>query len=119
MQKFENFYHLISVLKYGKKNALTADKLFLLFSDTNISAFKRKLRTCAHEARLNGHWVIGDDSGYYLAVTKEEWQNYRNRRLSAINDELKAIASCDKISFSDLIHNVYAVSPDDKNYNLF
>ena len=119
MNKLENFFQLLSTLKYGKDNALTAEMLSNNFQTESISVFKRKLRQFAQEARLNGHWVIGDDSGYYMALTKEEWHNYRNKRFHAINTELQALASCDKISIKDLIKNVYAVSVDDKNYNLF
>jgi hypothetical protein len=119
MKKLENFFNLLQVLSYGKAQAKTADQLFNYFNHKSISEFKRKLRLVSQEARLQGHWVVGDENGYYLALTKEEWQAYRNKRLSAINTELKAIANCDKISFSDLIKNVYAVSPTDNNYSLF
>jgi hypothetical protein len=119
MNKLENFYQLLSALKYGKDNSLTADKLSNSFQSESISVFKRKLRQFAQEARLNGHWVIGDDSGYYIALTKEEWLAYRQKRFHAINSELQAIAACDKITLGDLIKNVYAISVDDKNYNLF
>lgn len=119
MNKLENFYQLLSALKYGKYNALTAEKLYNRFQSHSASDFKRKLRQFAQEARLNGHWVIGDDSGYYIALTKEEWLAYRKKRFHAINSELQAIAACDKISIGDLIKNVYAISVDDKNYTLF
>lgn len=119
MTKLENFYSLLQFLNYGKANAKTADQLAGYFEYKSLSDFKRKLRIIAQEARLKGHWVIGDESGYYLALTKEEWHNYRNKRFHAINSELQALASCDKISIKDLIKNVYAVSVDDKNYNLF
>ena len=119
MTKLENFYSLLQFLNYGKANAKTAEQLSVFFEHKSLSDFKRKLRLIAQEARLQGHWVIGDDSGYYMALTKEEWHNYRNKRFHAINTELQALASCDKISIKDLIKNVYAVSVDDKNYNLF
>lgn len=119
MNKLENFYQLLSALKYGKDKALTADKLSQSFPSQSPSDLKRKLRQFAQEARLNGHWVIGDDNGYYIALTKEEWLAYRQKRFHAINSELQAIAACDKISIGDLIKNVYAISVDDKNYTLF
>ena len=119
MNKLENFYQLLSALNYGRDNALTAEKLSKSFSNQSQSDFKRKLRQFAQEARLNGHWVIGDDSGYYIALTKEEWLAYRQKRFHAINSELQAIAACDKITLGDLIKNVYAISVDDKNYSLF
>jgi len=52
-------------------------------------------------------------------LTRTEWNAYKKQRLLAINNELKAIANCDNIAFADLIKNVYAVSPTDKNYELF
>lgn len=119
MKKLENFFNLLQVLSYGKANAKTAEQLSAFFEHKSLSDFKRKLRLISQEARLQGHWVIGDDNGYYMALTKEEWQNYRNKRFHAINTELQALASCDKISIKDLIKNVYAVSVDDNNYNLF
>ncbi len=119
MKKLENFFNLLEVLGFGRANAKTAEELSKYFEYKNLSDFKRRLRLVSQEARLQGHWVIGDDSGYYMALTKEEWQSYRNKRFHAINTELQALASCDKISVKDLIKNVYAVSVDDKNYNLF
>ena len=119
MKVLDSFYQLLEALSYGKSSAKTAEELSGSFSTKSLSDFKRRLRESAQEARLNGHWVIGDSSGYYLAVSKDEWQEYRNRRISAIHTELKAIASCDNVSLSDLIKNVYAVSTMDSNYNLF
>jgi ABC-type ATPase involved in cell division len=119
MCELKTFYQLLSALSYGKNSAQTAEQLFHKFSNKSLPDFKRKLRVVAQDARLAGHWVIGDNSGYYLAVSKSEWQEYRNRRMAAINSELQAIASCDKISLSDLIKNVYAVSTDDNNYTFF
>ena len=119
MRELNTIHQLLSVLGYGKSAAQTAEQLFTQFSNESLSDFKRKLRELAQEARLAGHWIIGDNKGYYLAVSKSEWQEYRNRRMAAISTELKALASCDNISLSDLIKNVYAVSTDDNNYNFF
>jgi len=118
-KKLENFYNLINVLPYGKSAALRAVDLAEFFEVKNISHFKRKLRVLSHEGRLNGHWIIGDDSGYYLALSKDEWNLYKKRRFAALKEELTALAACDRISLSDLIKNVYAVSVDEKDYSLF
>ena len=80
MTKLENFYSLLQFLNYGKANTKTAEQLSSFFEHKSLSDFKRKLRLISQEARLNGHWVIGDDSGYYMALTKAEWHNYRNKR---------------------------------------
>jgi hypothetical protein len=81
--------------------------------------FKRKVRSLAHEARFNGHWIIGDNNGYYIALTRAEWESYKKQRLLAIHNELRTLANCDNITLSDLIKNVYGVVPTDKNYELF
>ena len=119
MGMLENYNQLLNVLQYGKKSAVSAKRLAGNFNATNLLEFKRKVRSLAHEARFNGHWLIGDNNGYYLALTRSEWEAYKKQRLLAINNELKAIANCDNISFSDLIKNVYSITPTDKNYELF
>lgn len=120
MNKLDNFFNILEILSFGKSKAKTANELYNHYKDfMSISEFKRRLRLLAQEARMNGHWVVGDDNGYYLALNKEEWHAYRNKRFMAINSELQALAACDKISIKDLIKNVYAVSTDDNNYNLF
>jgi len=120
MKVLDSFNQLLEVLSYGKSSAKTAAQLFNSFGDhKSLLDFKRKLRLFSQEARLNGHWIIGDDAGYYIAVSKNEWNEYRDKRFKAINSELIALAHCDNISLSDLIKNVYAVSPTDANFNLF
>ena len=119
MGKLENYNQLLNMLKYGRKNAVRAKHLAGNFGVTNLLEFKRKVRTLAHEARFNGHWIIGDSDGYYLALDRPEWESYKKQRLLAINNELKAIANCDNISFADLIKTVYGITPTDKNYELF
>jgi hypothetical protein len=119
MGKLENYNQLLNMLKYGKKNAVSVKHLAGNFEITNLLEFKRKVRTLAHKARYNGHWIIRDSRGYYLALHRAEWESYKNQRLLAISNELKAIANCDNISFSDLIKTVYGVTPTDKNYELF
>ena len=54
-----------------------------------------------------------------LHLLDQNGKSYKKQRLLAINNELKAIANCDNISFSDLIKNVYSITPTDKNYELF
>ena len=66
MKKLETFYQLFEVLSYGKHQAKTAEQLAEYYDIKNVQNFKRKLRILAHDARLNGHWVIGDDSGYTI-----------------------------------------------------
>ena len=119
MGKLENFNQLLNMLKYGKKNAVSAKYLASNFEVSCLAEFKRKVRTLAHEARSNGHWIIGDNSGYYMALNRNEWNSYKKQRLLAVNNELKAIANCDNIAFADLIKSVYSINPNDKNYELF
>ena len=119
MGKLDNYNQLLNMLKYGKNNAVSAKHLLGNFEFTNLLEFKRKVRMLAHEARFNGHWIIGDSRGYYVALHRAEWESYKKQRLLSINNELKAIANCDNISFSDLIKTIYGIIPTDKNYELF
>lgn len=119
MGKLDNYNQLLNMLKYGKNNAVSAKHLSGNFEFTNLLEFKRKVRMLVHEARFNGHWIIGDSRGYYVALHRAEWESYKKQRLLSINNELKAIANCDNISFSDLIKTIYGIIPTDKNYELF
>ena len=112
-----NFEDILDLLPYGKQNALSAAKLFEKSNwSLDFSTFKRRLRNASHEARKEGHWVIGDEKGYYLAINKDEWNRYKARRFRAIKDELESLANCDRMSTKDLIKIVYQVKVDDPNY---
>lgn len=115
----ETIQDLLAILKYSKSNAATAAKLYEI-SDKKVSLdhFKRQLRSLSAEARKLGHRVIGDDSGYYMAMNEKEWQDYSRRRFSAIKDELVSLAGPEGISVQDLIKLVYKVKVDDPNFNL-
>lgn len=116
----ETYFNLLQFLHYGKSNAITAEQLQHKFNDNSkLSDFKRKIRSLANEARKNGHKVIGDDNGYYIALNLDEWQIYKHRRFASFADELKAFAAIEKISVKDLIKNVYHVNVIDENYELF
>ena len=119
MNKLENYTQLLNVLKYGQKNSVTIKYLTENFEFDNSSEIIQQIEIHIHEARSNGHWIIDDSNGYYLALTRTEWNAYKKQRLLAINCELKAIANCDNISFADLIKTVYGITPTDKNYELF
>ena len=143
---FESLETFLNTIPYGKHSALTAVQLYELYlsqlpipsvpvvsaaepvegssplkssiTPISLEAFKRMLRTFSHNARLKGHWVIGDDLGYYLALSKDEWNAYRNRRLSAIRDELTSFANCDRISVADFIKLVYHINVHNPNYEM-
>jgi hypothetical protein len=119
MGKLENYNQLLNMLQYGRQNTINVNHLMDKFDATNLIEFKLKVRELAQEARFNGHWLIGENNGYYLALTRAEWESYKSKRLLAINNELKAFANCDNISFADLIKKVYRIIPTDKNYELF
>lgn len=117
--KFLTCQDLLNLLPYGKEQALSALDIFNKTDRSiEISTFRRRLRILSHEARKEGHWVIGDEKGYYLALNKTEWDRYKARRFRAIKDELESIANCDRMSSKDLIKLVYQVKVDDPNYTL-
>lgn len=118
-QKLESVYDLVNILKYSEKEAQNSTQLYnKIKPDYSLDMFQRQLRQLAHEARVSGHPVISGPTGYYKAVSKEEWERYKLKRFSAIKDELISIAGCDHISVKDLIKYVYAVNVDDQNYML-
>jgi len=117
--KFLTCQDLLNLLPYGKEQALSALDIFNKTDRSiEISTFRRRLRILSHQARREGHWVIGDEKGYYLALNKTEWDRYKVRRFRAIKDELESIANCDRMSSKDLIKLVYQVKVDDPNYTL-
>jgi len=110
---------LLSVLKYGRSKARKAAEMWeasgkKLTQDT----YKRRLRDLSSEARKLGHRVIGDDTGYYIALTDKEWDDYSHRRFAAIKDELVSLAKPQGIAVQDLIKLVYKVNVTDNNYSL-
>ncbi len=115
-----NFYHLLKILGYGQSAAKKSEELWIAADKPgSLSSFQRKLRILSHEARLQGHWIVADDKGYYLAINKKEWESYKRRRLSSIVDEMKAIANCDRVAIGDLVKNIFAIKVDNPNYELF
>ena len=110
---------ILNLLPYGKDSALSAADIYNNTDRSiDLSTFRRRLRILSHEARKEGHWVIGDEKGYYMALNKAEWNRYKTRRFRAIKDELESIANCDRLSTKDLMKLVYQVKVDDPNYTL-
>jgi len=117
--ELENSYQLLNKIDYGLSQAKTADVLYLeLKPKITLPTFKRKLREFASEARINGHRIIGNDKGYFIAITNSEWESFKKIRFASLSSELKGIAACDHITVKDLIKNVYQVSVKDENYEL-
>jgi len=115
-----DIYKFLKILGYGKSSAKKSEELWIAAAKPgSLSSFRRKLRIISHEARLQGHWVVADDNGYYLAMNKQEWEAYKKRRLNSIVDEMKAIANCDRVAIGDLVKNIFAIKIDNPNYELF
>lgn len=118
--EINNIYQFLKILGYGQSAAKTSEELWIAADKPgSISSFRRKLRIFSHEARLQGHWIVADDHGYYLAMNKKEWEAYKRRRLNSIVDEMKAIANCDRVAIGDLVKNIFAIKIDNPNYELF
>lgn len=117
---FKNWVDFLKLLKYGKSTAKKSDTLWIEAGKPgSISSFRRKIRILSHEARLQGHWVVADDNGYYLATNRHEWEAYKKRRLNSIVDEMKAIANCDRVAIGDLVKNIFKIKLENPNYELF
>jgi hypothetical protein len=125
---FENIGDLMSLLKYGKPQARTAKDLYIDYTEVymfdkgpslSADAFYRKLRALANEARENGIRVIGDESGYYIAVSQTEWDAYKKRRFHAMKDELDSFSKCERLSVRDLIKEVFYIKVENQNFELF
>ncbi|MEJ2618510.1 MAG: hypothetical protein P8Z35_26390, partial [Ignavibacteriaceae bacterium] len=69
MGKLENYNQLLNMLQYGRQNTVNVNHFMDKFDATNLIEFKLKVRELAQEARFNGHWLIGENNGYYLALT--------------------------------------------------
>lgn len=114
---------LLEILNRGQNSAMKAERLYELYQLSNgqpmtLDIFKRKLRNLASEARKQGNRVIGDEAGYYIALTHNEWNAYKGRRFAAIREELTSFANCERLSVRDLIKEVYAVNVENPNYEL-
>ena len=115
----ETVSDLLRILKYGSNQARTAEQLWEISGKhITLDNFRRRLRDLSSEARKTGHRVIGDNSGYYLAITEKEWKDYRNRRYAAIKDELVSLAGPEQMSVQDVIKLVYKVDVFDNNLSL-
>lgn len=115
----ETVSDLLTVIKHGINQARKADELWQLSGKRiSLDTFKRRLRDLSSEARKLGHRVIGDNNGYYIALTEKEWMDYCNRRFAAIKDELISLAKPEGIAVKDLIKLVYKVDVFDNNLSL-
>lgn len=115
----ETVSELLSILKHGINQAAKAEEIWERSGKKiSLDTFKRRLRDLSSEARKLGHRVIGDNSGYYLALNEKEWKDYRTRRYSAIKDELVSLAGPEGIAVQDLIKLVYKVDVFDNNLSL-
>lgn len=113
----------VDMLGFGKIHALTSENLYEAFTrlgwgSKSLSLFQRECKLLSAIARKEGIRVIGDENGYYLAVSNEEWSDYKKRRFGAIRNELESFANCERLSVKDLIKEVYGVNAEEKNYEM-
>ncbi|MDZ7763233.1 MAG: hypothetical protein U5K00_02240 [Melioribacteraceae bacterium] len=120
MNDIKHWADFLRLLSYSKSAAKKSETLWIEAGKPgSLSSFRRKIRILSHEARLQGHWIVADDNGYYLAVNKKEWEAYKRRRLNSIVDEMEAIANCDRVAIGDLVKNIFAIKLNNPNYELF
>lgn len=128
----ETVSDLFNSLGFGKHSAIKADTLYNIYYSQNLKipysqspkvsipldAFKRKLRKLSSEARHQGTRIIGDDSGYYIAINNEEWFEYKRMRFASIKAELESFANCERLTVRDLIKEVYLINVENPSYEL-
>lgn len=89
---------ILQLIKVGKQNAVTAKKLFDLYKHGNglksFDVFYRELRLVVEELRREKIKIVGDNSGFYIADTQEEWLAYMERQKHRIMNELITLSVC-------------------------
>lgn len=89
---------ILQLIKVGKENAITAKKLFDLYKLGNglksFDVFYRELRLVVEELRREKIKIVGDNSGFYIAETQEEWFAYMERQKHRIMNELITLSVC-------------------------
>lgn len=126
MKSLNTYYDLITSLGFGKANAKHSKQLYQEYlrvvssvdEAPPISTFQRRLRDLSSQARLNGIKVIGDDYGYYIAVTRHEWEEFKAKRFTSISSEIKSFANCEKLTLSDFISNIWNANNEERNKKL-
>lgn len=101
MKEREEFFESSNVLKLlgvGKKRARTAETLYRFYKrfrsgQRGFDVFYRELRLAVEELRRQKYKIVGDNYGYYIAETSEEWERYVAKQRSRILNELVTLAT--------------------------
>jgi len=109
-------------IKLGKKKAITSKVLYSYYKinggKLKFSLFFRGLRRSIEEYRLKGNRIIGDEKGYYIAMTDEEWENYTATVLRRIKTEISVIASASNTTAGNIIKKLFPVDVNPSQINL-
>ncbi|OGU55422.1 MAG: hypothetical protein A2V66_16725 [Ignavibacteria bacterium RBG_13_36_8] len=90
--------YILSQLKIGKQNGIKAKEFYARYKNnggtSSFSTFDRQLRKVNEIARRQKKQIIGDNNGFYLAETDEEWEKWKKKIKSRIMNELHTLAMC-------------------------
>jgi hypothetical protein len=94
-------------VQHGKEHARTAKKLYEEYTNEggvlSYEVFYRKIRNLIESERRKRVRIIGDDEGFYIAASEEEWNKYELRAKNRILSELKTLALCNGLSVLGLL----------------
>ena len=79
---------ILDYIPEGREHAVSMRYLaIILNTDT------RTIRSMVHNARISGHVVIGDDSGYYKPVYEEDVTGWIRKETAALRSKNMALQS--------------------------
>lgn len=98
---------ILQLIKEGKAAAITAKKLFEIYvqrgGTKNFDPFYRELRLVVEELRRKKIKIVGDNSGFYIAETQKEWDDYMERQRHRIMNELITLCTCSGRTITGLV----------------
>ena len=89
----EELPKILDYIPEGRENAVSMRYLAVI-----LNTDARTIRSMVHNARISGHVVIGDDSGYYKPVYEEDLTGWIRKETAAQKQEYGA-AECEKRSY--------------------
>ena len=79
---------ILDYIPEGRENAVSMRYLAII-----LNTDARTIRSMVHNARISGHVIIGDDSGYFKPVYEEDLIRWISKETAALRSKNKALQS--------------------------
>lgn len=99
----------------GQKLYITSKEFYEIYKNDGgykkYDTFFRELRYIIEKARRKGVKIIGDNNGFRIAQTSDEWNRYIEKKKTALISEIETLATCSNRTPASFVRELFYNKP--------